>query len=123
MPLQVQPNQAREGPWLDRLFPVNLPGRRVCSVTAFSVVPVHFGLMEGGLDARCNARNREWTATVARERHGDPVHVVEPAIEPLPEISSPGRPRMRLPWMACMAALRSSPFDPQHCHSAQTLVW
>jgi hypothetical protein len=123
MPLQVRPNQTREGPWVDRLFPVTLPGGRVCSVTGFYVVPAYLGLMEGGLDARCNAARREWVAALARERFGEPVHVVEPAIEPLPEISNAHRQRERLPWMACMAVLEAEPMNPEAFHSSLTIVW
>jgi hypothetical protein len=59
MPLQVRPDQRRRGPWLDRLFPVTLPGGRVCSVTGLHVAPAYLGILEGGLDAESNARGPE----------------------------------------------------------------
>jgi hypothetical protein len=121
--MNIRPNQAREGPWLDRLFPVKLPDGRMCSVTGFSVVPAYDGVLEGGLDEPTNTRRREAIVALARRRFGDPVYVVEPTIEPLPDISTPSRPRVRLPWMACMAGLVSSPLDPDALRSALTLVF
>jgi hypothetical protein len=41
----------------------------------------------------------------------------------LPEISSPRRPRERLPWMACMARLSARPIDPEMVSSELTLLW
>ncbi len=123
MPLQIRPDQQFLGPWLDRLFPVTLPGGRVCSVTGFEVVPAYRGVMEGGLDPAFNAVARERAVALAEKHFGGPVHVVEPTIEPLPEISKPGRPRERLPWMVCMAALVSKPLDDRGWGSRLTLVW
>jgi hypothetical protein len=123
MPLAFRPNQQRAGPWLDRLFPVALPGGRQGSVTGFSVLPSNVGIMEGGLDAAANARQREKLLRLAEERYGTPVVEVPPAIEPLPEFSSPRRPRERLPWMACVARITSKPIDPEMIASELTLVW
>jgi hypothetical protein len=123
MPLAIRRNQQRTGPWLDRLFPVALPGGRQGSVTGFSVLPSNFGIMEGGLDARANAMQREKLLRLAGERYGAPVVEVAPAVEPLPEFSSPGRPRERLPWMACVARITSKPLDPDMVASELTLLW
>jgi hypothetical protein len=48
---------------------------------------------------------------------------VEPAVEPLPEFSSPMRPRERLPWMACVARITSEPLDAYMVASELTLLW
>jgi hypothetical protein len=116
-------NQRHEGPWLDRLFPVQLGEGRQGSVVGFSVLPSNFGILEGGLDARSNTRQRESTRRLAEQRYGGPVIEVEPVVVPLPEFSSPQRPRERLPWMLCMARLTSSPIDSYMVSSELTLVW
>ncbi len=123
MPLVVRPNQMREGPWLDRLFPIHLPDGRVVAVTAFSVLPSNHGILEGGLNPQANARQRERMRTIAAERHGGRVIELEPDIEPLPEISTPRRPGERLPWMACTARLSSRPINPKMVSSELTLLW
>lgn len=110
--------QMHEGPWLDRLFPVRLPGGRVASVTAFFVVPANVGIFEGGLRPEYNAMQREKILAIATRDLGEPVVVVEPRIEPL---GPPGRERY--PWMACMARLTSEPLDPSMTASRLTLVW
>jgi hypothetical protein len=115
--------QMQEGPWLDRLFPIHLADGRMVSVTAFSVLPSNFGILEGGLDARSNARQREATRGLAEQRHGGPVVELEPVVVPVPEVSTSRRPRERLPWMACMARLTSAPIDPEMVSSELTLVW
>jgi hypothetical protein len=102
---------------------VTLPGGRVCSVTGFEVVPAYRGVMEGGLDPRSNALARERAVALAQKHFGDPIHVVAPVIEPIPEISKPQRPRERLPWMTCMAALVSKPLGDKGWGSHLTLVW
>jgi hypothetical protein len=123
MPLVVRPNQMREGPWLDRLFPIHLPDGRMVAVMAFSVLPANHGILEGGLYPQANLHQRERMRAIAAERYGGPVVELEPVIEPLPEISSPRRPRERLPWMACMARLSSAPVDPEMVSSELTLLW
>jgi hypothetical protein len=106
-----------EGPWLDRLFPVTLPGGRVCSVTGFSVLPAYSGILEGGADEASNARQRVWAMSLARERFGKPLHIVEPTITPI----RPGR--MRLPWMVCMARLVSRPLALEFGWSSLAILW
>ena len=123
MPLAVRKHQMHEGPWLDRLFPIHLGDGRMVSVTAFSVLPSNVGILEGGLFPEANLQQRQRVLAMAVERHGSPVVAVEPHIEPLPEISSPRRPRERLPWMACIARLSSAPLDPDMVSSELTLVW
>ena len=123
MPLVVRPNQMREGPWLDRLFPIQLPDGRHGSVTGFCVLPSNYGILEGGLYPEANTGQREQMRTIAAERYGGPVVEVEPDIEKLPEISSPKRPRERLPWMACMARLSSEPINSKMVSSELTLLW
>lgn len=115
--------QVHEGPWLDRLFPVALGDGRRGSVLAFSVLPSNFGILEGGLDARSHARQRESTRSLAEQRYGGPVAEVEPVVVPLPDFSSPQRPRERLPWMACLARLTSAPIDSYMVSSELTLLW
>jgi hypothetical protein len=112
-----------EGPWLDRLFPIFLRNGRMCSVTRFIVIPSNIGILEGGLDPEMNARQRENVLAYAKERFGEPVVAVEPAIVPLPQHSTSARPRERLPWMACAARLTSAPLDPDNLSSDLTLVW
>ena len=123
MPLIIRPNQQREGPWLDRLFPIHLPDGRVAAVTEFSVLPSNHGTLEGGLYPEANAQQRDRMRAIAAQRYGGPVVELEPVIEPLPEISSPRRPRERLPWMACMARLSSRRIDPEMVSSELTLLW
>ena len=123
MPLRTRPDQMHEGPWLDRLFPIRLANGRMASVIAFSVLPTNAGILEGGLDAALNAEQRRKIVALAEERYGRPVVQIAPPIEPLPEISEPGIPRERLPWMACMARLTSKPRDPDLRASELTLVW
>jgi hypothetical protein len=124
MPLSSDPRkQMREGPWLDRLFPFQLPDGRMVSVIAFSVLPSNIGIVEGGLSSEANARQREKVLSIAKQRHGGPVVAVEPVIEPLPEHSTLRHPRERLPWMACMARLTSAPLNPEMVSSELTLVW
>jgi hypothetical protein len=123
MPLVVRPNQQREGPWLDRLFPIHLPDGRVAAVTAFLVLPSNHGILEGGLYPEANAQQRARMRAIAAQHCGGPIVELEPVIEPLPEISSPRHPRERLPWMACMARLSSDPINPRMVSSELTLVW
>lgn len=123
MALKHRPDQMHAGPWLDRLFPIHLPDGRLVSVSALSVVPSNVGIMEGGLSPAANARQREKVLALAEKRHGGPLLVVEPRTVSLPEISRPGRPRERVPWMACMARLTSHPLDPDMISSELTLVW
>jgi hypothetical protein len=115
--------QLFEGPWLDRLFPIHLPDDRMVTVKRFSVLPSNIGILEGGLFPEANAAQRRKVVALARDRYGDPVVEIEPVIEPLPGISCPGRPRERLPWMACVALLESKPRDPDMLASTLTLVW
>ena len=112
-----------EGPWLDRLFPIHLPDGRMVSVKGFSVLPSNVGILEGGLSQEANAKMREKIPAIGKQRHGGPVVAIDPVIEPLPEISTPRRPRERLPWMACMARLSSAPLDSEMVSSELTLVW
>ncbi|WP_248360526.1 hypothetical protein [Anaeromyxobacter oryzae] len=114
--------QQHAGPWLDRLFPIQLHGGRIGTVKGFSVLPSNTGILEGGLDPESNEQQRRKIRALAKDRYG-PVVEVEPVIEPLPELSRPGRPRERLPWMACVAQLESKPHDPERLASAVTLVW
>jgi hypothetical protein len=114
--------QMGEGPWLDRLFPVRLPGGRVTSVTAFTVVPANVGILEGGLSRQYNAIQREKIVAIATRNLGAPVVVVEPRIEPMGR-DHVGRERERYPWMACMARLTSKPMDPEQTASELTVVW
>jgi hypothetical protein len=123
MPHAESKNQRQEGPWLDRLFPIHLPGGRMVSVTSFAVLPSNIGILEGGLNPKANATQRERVLSIAAEGHGKPVVVVEPVITSLPSISSPGSPRERLPWMACIARLTSAPVDSYMESSELTLVW
>ncbi len=81
------------------------------------------GILEGGLYPQANLHQRERMRAIAAERYGGPVVELEPVIEPLPEISRPGHPRERLPWMACMARLSSAPVDPELVSSELTLLW
>jgi hypothetical protein len=113
----------KEGPWLDRLFPVPLRDGRTAAVTAFSLVPSNLGILEGGLTAEANAQQRERIVAFAKKRHGEPVVAIDPVITPLPELSTAGRRRERLPWMACIARLSSSPRDPEMLASELTVVW
>lgn len=115
--------QGYEGPSLDRLFRVELPGGRTVSVTELSVLPSNFGIFEGGLDPACNARQREKALALALRRHGAPVFAVEPSVIPLPELSTARLARERLPWAVCMARLTSAPLDPDMAASELTLVW
>jgi hypothetical protein len=123
MTRETRRDQMHEGPWLDRLFPILLPGGRMVSVTAFSVLPSNVGILEGGLEPRANASQRDKIVKLAESRYGAPVVLVEPAIVPLSAVARPGRPRERLPWMACMARLSSAPLDPDLVSSELTLVW
>ena len=125
MAVMESPDQRREGPWLDRLFPVRLPGGRMVSVAAFTVLPTNLGILEGGLRREYNAEQRERILAIAKDRYGGPIVTVEPGIVPLPEISEPGRPRERYPWMACIARLTSAPIveDGFNTSSELTLVW
>jgi hypothetical protein len=116
-------NQPRTGPFLDRLFSFRLPDGRLVAARSFRVLPAHLGLMEGGLDADSSARKRDQFVAHVEAQLGSPVVVVEPSITPLPEISTPRRPRERLPWMACAAQLISDPIDPEMTFSWLTLVW
>jgi hypothetical protein len=116
-------NQMHEGPWLDRLFPMRLPGGRMVSVLGFSVLPTNVGIFEGGLTPKANAMQRERILALAKQRYGAPIVVVEPSIEPLPGHSSPRGVRERYPWMACIARLTSKPLDPEMVSSELTLVW
>jgi hypothetical protein len=124
MPLRESENQVREGPWLDRLFPIRLRNGRVVAVAEFSVLPTYVGILEGGLDPEQNAQQRQKIVALAAKRHGNPVVVVEPKIEPLPELSA-RRVRERYPWMACIARLISQPVveDGFNAWSQLTLVW
>lgn len=115
--------QMREGPWLDRLFPVQLPDGRVVSVVQLSVLPSNVGVLEGGFSPAANARQREKVLAIAKQRLGGPIVAIEPAVETLLGISPPGHPRERLPWIACMARLTSAPLDPEMVSSELTLVW
>ncbi len=115
--------QMREGPWLDRLFPIHLPGGRMVSVAGFTVLPSNVGILEGGLFPEANARQREKILEIAKRRYGEPVVAVEPVVELLSGPSAPGRRRERLPWMACIARLTSAPLDPEMVSSELTLVW
>jgi hypothetical protein len=93
------------------------------SVTAFSVLPSNVGILEGGLEPRANASQRDKIVKLAESRYGARVVLVEPAIVPLSAVTRPGRPRERLPWMARMARLSSAPLDPDLVSSELTLVW
>ena len=93
------------------------------SVTGFSVLPSNVGILEGGFFPEANAGQRRKILALAKERYGDPVLEIEPLIVPIPEVSSPNRPRERLPWMACLAHLTSKPLDPDNTSSDLTLVW
>jgi hypothetical protein len=119
----LRKEQMKEGPWLDRLFPIQLIDGRRGSVVAFSVLPSNFGILEGGLDAASNARQRESMRGLAEQRYGGPVVELEPGVVPVPEFSEPRRPRERLPWMACLARLTSAPIDPEMVSSKLTLLW
>ena len=112
-----------EGPWLDRLFPIHLPGGRMASVVAFSVLASNVGILEGGMYPECNADQRDKIVALANSCFGGPIVMIEPTIVPIPNISKPGRKRERLPWMACMAHLLSSPLDADMVSSELTLVW
>jgi hypothetical protein len=122
-PPPLRKEQMREGPWLDRLFPIQLGNGRMGSVLACSVLPSNVGILEGGLDAESNARQRKSILALAESRHGGPVVEVEPVVLPVPELSTPRRPRERLPWMACLARITSKPLDPYMVSSELTLVW
>lgn len=123
MPTKDRSEPMYTGPWLDRMFPVYLPDGRMASVTGFSVLPSNTGIFEGGLFPEANAMQRKKVRALAKERYGDPVVEVEPAIVPIPEVSTPRRPRERLPWMACVAHLTSEPLDPNMLASTLTVVW
>ncbi len=123
MPLAVRPKQQNAGPWLDRLFPIQLPGGRHGSVTGFCVLPSNIGIMEGGLDARTNAMQRAKILRLAEERYGKPVVEVEPTIVLVSEAEGSVRRRERLPWMACVARLTSEPIDSYMVASELTLLW
>jgi hypothetical protein len=116
-------SQKHAGPWLDRLFPIHLRDGRTVTVKGFSVLPSNFGILEGGLYREVNEEQRQRIRSIAKDRYGDPVVEVAPVVEPLREISRPGRPRERLPWMACVALLESQPHDPDMLASNLTLVW
>jgi hypothetical protein len=115
--------QMDRGPWLDRLFPVELPGGRVASVTELSVLPSNFGILEGGLTPESNARQREKALAAAAKRHGTPVVAVEPTTVAVPELSTGHRARERLPWAVCMARLTSAPLAPERVASEVTIFW
>jgi hypothetical protein len=110
------------GPWLDRLFPIQLSDGRLASVTEFFVLPANVGILEGGLRPEDNARQREKILKLVEERCGRPIAVVEPPIVPL-EGHPPGSGRERPPWMACVACLTSEPLDPDSTASTLTVVW
>jgi hypothetical protein len=57
------------------------------SVAAFAVEPTNEGILEGGLTRDLNARQREWLLASAKKRFGEPLVVIEPTIEPLPQVS------------------------------------
>lgn len=123
--LKEHPNQEHQGPWLDRLFPIRVPGGRIASVTAFSVLPTNFGILEGGLSRSANAMQRDKILALAKERYGDPTVVVEPHVEPLHRDARGQVVRERYPWMACMARLTSEPLveNDFNVSSELTLVW
>lgn len=125
MTTKESPDQQHEGPWLDRLFPVRLPGGRIASVTAFSVLPSNLGILEGGLTRRINSEKREQMLALAKKRLGEPVVVVEPVVEPLIFPRRPDNPLERYPWMVCMARLTSAPLVQGGLagSSELTLVW
>jgi hypothetical protein len=122
-PMNRPSDQTHEGPWLDRLFPIRLPGGRTVSVLGFTVLPTNEGILEGGLTPRANEVQRERILAMAKQRYGVPIVVLEPRIEPLPQYSTPRMVRERYPWMACIARLISKPFDPGMVSSELTLVW
>jgi hypothetical protein len=115
--------QMHAGPWLDRLFPIHLPDGRMVTVKGFTVLPSNSGIGEGGLTPGANEQQRHRVRELAKARYGDPVLEIAPQVEPIPEISRPGRPRERLPWMACVAVLESQPRDADMLASRLTLVW
>jgi len=123
MPIAVRRNQQSAGPWLDRLFPIQLARGRHGSVMGFCVLASNVGILEGGLDARANARQRVKIRELAEERYGNPVVEVEPTIVLLSEAAGHDRRRERLPWMACVARLTSEPIDPYFVASELTLLW
>jgi hypothetical protein len=91
-------------------------------VKAFSVLPSHFGILEGGMTPEANERQRQRTRELAEDHYGGPVVEIAPVVEPVPEMSRPSRPRERLPWMACIAELESEPNDPDMLASNLTRV-
>lgn len=109
------------GPHLDRLFPVRLGDGRIASVAHVSLTPTNHGIFEGGLAAYWNERQKTRWVQLATARYGDPVHVVDPPVTPLPPDF--GRNRERLPWMACAARLLSAPIEHHMTESHLTLVW
>lgn len=121
MPTEDRTHPMYTGPWLDRLFPIHLADGRVASVTSFFVLPSNVGIVEGGLRPEQNARQREKVLAIAKERCGDPVAVVEPAVTPIG--GGQAARRERLPWMACVAHLTSAPLDPDGTESTLTVVW
>lgn len=117
-------------PFLDQLFAFRLANGRRVSVRSFSTLTSNYAtVLEGGMHPQENAEQREGVIAAAERRHGGPVIVIEPVITPLPRISRPGVPRERLPWVACMARLASSPLHEDHgdldlpVASELTLVW
>jgi hypothetical protein len=122
MPTKDRTDPMYTGPWLDRLFPIYLPDGRMASVTEFFVLPSNVGILEGGLRAEWNARQREKILKYAQERCGEPIAGVEPTIISL-DGRPPGTGRERLPWMACVASLTSEPLDPDNTASTLTVVW
>lgn len=120
----ISTKQMHEGPWLDRLFPVHVPGGRMVSVVRFSVLPSNLGVLEGGLSPDANAVQREKIVSLAKT-FGEPVVVLEPKSRAFPRISTERYPRERYPWMACIARLTSEPLVPNStaASSELTLVW
>lgn len=119
------------GPGLDRLFPIHFLDGRLVSVSAFTVLPAYLGVLEGGTNRESNLQQRRRIAAIAEKRHGGPVVQLEPRITPMPgeREPRPGDPdrlvRERLPWLACIARLTSSPIvdDGDTTSSELTVVW
>jgi hypothetical protein len=123
VPDAITREQAESGPFLDRLFAIQVTRGRTCFVTSFSADATYVGVLEGGMYPEHNSKLMQEWVKHALDRHGNPLYVVPPVTRPLPQISAPERPRIRLPWMVCIASMFSDPLDPEMLHSALTVMW